>query len=203
MELEDLWKSGDMKSTPETIQIPDRQRLNQPVDRIRKALDVNIVFAVLLGLFYIYALILFRQPLIQAGILILIAGHVWSINFTLCLRKTILQTYNETSPLLETLQLTASAVRRWIFISEYSGIIFYPVAVATGFMAGGWQGSGLPIAEFMGKPYVIIAFALAIALLVPISFISTRLLIKISFLKYLRQLENNIRDMDPQYDPDK
>jgi hypothetical protein len=203
MELEDLWKSGDMKSTPETIQIPDRQRLNQPVDRIRKALDVNIVFAVLLGLFNIYARILFRQPLIQAGILILIAGHVWSINFTLCLRKTILQTYNETSPLLETLQLTASAVRRWIFISEYSGIIFYPVAVATGFMAGGWQGSGLPIAEFMGKPYVIIAFALAIALLVPISFISTRLLIKISFLKYLRQLENNIRDMDPQYDPDK
>lgn len=203
MELEDLWKSGDMKPAPEPIQIPDRQRLNQPVDRIRKALDVNIFFALLLGLFYIYALILFRQPLIQAGILILVAGHIWSINFTLRLRKTILQTYNETSPLLETLQLTASAVRRWIFISEYSGIIFYPVAVATGFMAGGWQGSGLPIAEFMGKPYVIIAFALAIALLVPISFISTRLLIKISFLKYLRQLENNIRDMAPQYDPDK
>lgn len=196
MELEDIWKSGKGSTSSAEVRIPERQRLQQPVEKIRKALDFNLVVAVLSGFIYLYALVKFHNPFVVAGFFILIAGHVWGLKITLNLRKNIQQYQQSTFSLLETLQKTATAVRRWIYISEYSGIIFYPVAIATGFIAGGLRGSGLPVEEFMGKPYVIIGFSIAIAFLVPLCFVITRVIMKLSFMKYLVQLENDIKNLE-------
>lgn len=196
MELEELWNSDKGSTAPEEIQIPIRQRLSKPIDKIKKALDRNLIFAVLSSFVYIYALIKFHNAYVVGGFFILIAGHIWGIRITLNLRKNIVQYENSTHSLLDTLKMTAAAVKRWIYISEYSGIIFYPVAIATGFIAGGLRKSGLPVEEFMGKPFVIIAFSLAIAFLVPLCFVITRIIMRLSFMKYLVQLETDIRNFE-------
>jgi hypothetical protein len=193
MELEELWNSDKGSTAPEEIRIPLRQRLPLPVEKIKKALDINLVFAVLSSFLYIYALTKFHNAYVVGGFFILIAGHIWGLRITLNLRKNIVQYQSSAHSLLETLQKTAAAVRRWIYISEYSGIVLYPVAIATGFIAGGLRGSGLPVEVFMGKPYVIIAFSLSIAFLVPLCFVMTRVIMKLSFMKYLVQLEKDIR----------
>lgn len=195
MELEDIWKSGKGATPPAEIHIPERQRLTSPIEKIKRSLDINIGFAVLSGFIYIYALILFHNPFVVGGFFILIAGHVWGLKITLNLRKNIFAYQQGTYSLLETLEQSATAVRRWIYISEYSGVIFYPVAIATGFIAGGLRKSGLPVEDFMSKPFVMIAFALAIALLVPLCFVITRFIMKISFMKYLVQLETDIQHL--------
>lgn len=196
MELEDIWNSGKGSSQPAEVRIPERQRLQQPVEKIRKALDINLTFAILAGFIYLYALVQFHNPYVVGGFFILIAGHVWGLRITLNLRKNISQYQHSSFSLLETLQKTTAAVRRWIYISEYSGIVFYPVAIATGFIAGGLRKSGLPVEEFMGKPFVIIGFSMAIAFLVPLCFIITRLIMKLSFMKYLQQLDTDIKNLE-------
>ena len=196
MELEELWRSDKGSSSPEDVHIPERQSLNQPIEKIKKALDVNIIFAVLAGLVYVYALVKFQNAYTQGGLFLLIAGHIWGVKITMNLRTTIQQYLHSTSSLLETMQKTAAAVRRWIYISEYSGIVFYPIAIATGFIAGGLRKSGLPVEEFMGKPFVIIGFSMAIAFLVPLCFIITRFIMKLSFMKYLQQLDTDIKNLE-------
>ena len=196
MELEELWNSDKGSTAPEEIRIPLRQRLTHPVDKIKRALDINLIFAVLSSFVYIYALVKFHNAYVVGGFFILIAGHIWGLRITLNLRKNIVEYQSNSHSLLETLQKTAAAVRRWIYISEYSGIVFYPVAIATGFIAGGLRSSGLSVEEFMGKPFVIIAFSLAIAFLVPLCFVITRIIMKLSFMKYLVQLETDIRNFE-------
>ncbi len=198
MELEEIWNSGKGSAQPQEVRIPGQQRLQQPVEKIRKALDINLVIAVLASFVYLYALVKFHHPIVLAGFFILIAGHAWGLKITFSLRNNISQYQHSTYSLLETLQNTAAAVRRWIYISEYSGVVFYPVAIATGFIAGGLRKSGLPVEEFMGKPFVIIGFVMAIAFLVPLCFIITRVIMKLSFMKYLVQLETDIKTLESQ-----
>ncbi len=198
MELEDIWNSSKGSAQPAEVRIPEQQRLQQPIEKIRKALDINLTFAVLASFVYLFALVKFHHPIVLAGFFILIAGHAWGLKITFSLRNNISQYQHSTFSLLETLQNTAAAVRRWIYISEYSGVVFYPVAIATGFIAGGLRKSGLPVEEFMGKPFVIIGFVMAIAFLVPLCFIITRVIMKLSFMKYLVQLETDIKALESQ-----
>ena len=56
MELEEVWNSDKGSTAPEEIRIPLRQRLTHPIDKIKRALDINLIFAVLSSFVYIYAL---------------------------------------------------------------------------------------------------------------------------------------------------
>jgi hypothetical protein len=91
--------------------------------------------------------------------------------------------------------LVITTIKKWIRVSELTGVFTYPIALTSGFLLGGWVGSGLPVEQFMSLPYVVIAYALSIAFMTPLCFIITRLLFRIFYGRYLKQMEKNINEL--------
>ena len=199
MNLEDLWKQNkdtggeimDLLNTSHWKKGGDAY----PLKKIKKNLLYSMPIAVVSSFAYLY--VIFKYPLwpSQIGLTILIIFNCWSMYSTYKIYCSIPEQLVSASSLLETLTANYTTIKKWIRISELTGVFTYPIALTSGFLLGGWLGSGLPVEQFMSLPYIVIAYALSIAFLTPLCFIITRLLFRIFYGRYLKKMEKNINEL--------
>lgn len=200
MTIEDLWKQQDNKGGEinDLLQNAHWKKGGNayPLKKIKRNLWYSLPVNVLISFVYIYVIFKFQFWPSQIGMTILLAFNCWAFFDTLKIYRSIPEQLLTRSSLLETLSVTCQTLKKWIRNSEYKGVLTYPIAITSGFLLGGWEGSGLPMEQFMAKPYVVIAFVLSIAFLIPLCFITTRLLFRFSYGKYIKKLEKNIRELE-------
>jgi len=200
MNLEDLWKQHENTG----IEISDLLQTSHwkkggqayPLKKIKRNLLYSLPVNVLISLIYVYVIFKFDFWPSQIGLALLLAFNCWAFFNTMKIYRSIPEQLLTHSSLHETLLVTFQTLRKWIRNSEYTGVLIYPIALTSGFLLGGWEGSGLPMEEFMAKPFVLIVFALSMAFLIPLCFITTRVLFRFSYGKYLKQLEKNIGELN-------
>jgi hypothetical protein len=197
--LEELWqKAGDLTQDQIELKSSDywkQSACEQPLLHIRRGLLYTSMWAVLISGIYLWVFIVYSIAWVQAGIALLLAFNAWSLAAALKLRSRIPANLSNSGSLSETIELQIRAIRGWIRTNEYSGVVLYPVSVSTGFVLGGAIGSGKPVEVFMAEPVIILFFALSIAVLVPLCFLLTRWMVKVSFGKQLALLETQLRQL--------
>ncbi|MBK9399699.1 MAG: hypothetical protein IPN36_02220 [Bacteroidetes bacterium] len=199
MNLEDLWKQNE-NTSGEITELLKNSRWKKgghdyPLKKIKKNLLYFMPTAVVSSFAYLYVIIEYPLWPSQIGLSILILFNCWSLYDTYKIYRSIPEHLVTESNLLGTLSVSYTTIKKWIRISELTGVFTYPIALTSGFLLGGWVGSGLPVEQFMSLPYVVIAYALSIAFMTPLCFIITRLLFRIFYGRYLKQIEKNIREL--------
>ncbi len=199
MNLVNLWKQNESSGREITDLLKNTHWKKgghiYPLKKIRRNLLYALPVNVLISLVYLFLIFKFDFRPTQIGLSILFLFNCWSFYKALKIYESIPEHLITDSSLLETLAVTCQTLKKWIRNSEYTAVFLYPVAITSGFLLGGWLGSGLPMEKFMAIPFVVIAFALSIVILIPVCFLLTRLMFRFSYGKYLKQLENNIREL--------
>ncbi len=199
MNLEDLWKQQENTGGEITDLLQNSHWKKggdaYPLKKIKKNLLYSMPIAVVSSFAYLYVILQYPLWPSQIGLTILIIFNCWSMYSTYKIYCSIPEHLVSESSLLEALSVSYTTIKKWIRISELTGVFTYPIALTSGFLLGGWVGSGLPVEQFMSLPYVVIAYALSIAFLTPLCFIITRLLFRIFYGRYLKQMEKNINEL--------
>jgi hypothetical protein len=74
----------------------------------------------------------------------------------------------------------------------------YPFAATGGFMLGGTVGSEKTVEVFMGDYRVLIALAIMLVVLVPLSYWLAKWMTRVAFGKYVQQIKERIDELETQ-----
>lgn len=203
MNIEESWKEingGEDADLSKLLASANLSKLrpDNTLQKIKKNLLINIWWGLLICILYVFVIIKFQYWQVQAALIIVLVFTLWAI-------YTAWQEYKKTgvqiSPansMLDELKHHYNSLQRWMDIQLRVALFIYPISAAGGFMLGGAIGSNKPIAVFMGKHVVQIALVVTIAILVPACHWLAKWMFKISFGKCLKQLEQNIQQLEAE-----
>jgi hypothetical protein len=174
-----------------SVQLQQLQTSN-PLQKLSKTLLYNILFGGAICIVYCVAIILVDTLVIKAILAALLVFSVWAVYSGYIIYRQFLPQVSVARPVLEEMEHHYATMTVWIKKQEITGLFFYPISAAGGFMMGGAAGSGKPIIEFMSNIYVLLMLLVLVAILEPICFYLVRYFNKLLFGVHLANLKRNI-----------
>jgi hypothetical protein len=174
-----------------SVQLQQLQTSN-PLQKLSKTLLYNILFGGAICIVYCVAIILVDTLVIKAILAALLVFSVWAVYSGYIIYRQFLPQVSVARPVLEEMEHHYTTMTVWIKKQEITGLFFYPISAAGGFMMGGAAGSGKPIIEFMSNIYVLLMLLVLVAILEPICFYLVRYFNKLLFGVHLANLKRNI-----------
>ncbi len=202
MSIENSWNQLDDQQDDDLLYMLQKPALSKlsshsPLEKIRKNLLINMIWAFLICLFYIGIIIYFHIWQVQIPIFAVLIFTLWGLYSGYQIYGQIKATVS-TGPLLAELKRHHQTITTWIHAQQRVGLFIYPISAAGGFMLGGVLGSGKPVEVFMSKPIVLAALVISIIVLVPACYYLARWMCKYSFGKHLDALKENIRELEEE-----
>ncbi len=174
-----------------SVQLQQLQTSN-PLQKLSKTLLYNILFGGAICILYCVAIIVVDTLVIKAILAALLVFSVWAVYSGYIIYRQFLPQVSVARPVLEEMEHHYTTMTVWIKKQEITGLFFYPISAAGGFMMGGAAGSGKPIIEFMSNIYVLLMLLVLVAILEPICFYLVRYFNKLLFGVHLANLKRNI-----------
>lgn len=171
---------------------------HNPLEKIRKNLLINMIWAVLICFVYIWIIFYFNIWQVQVAISVVLLFSLWALYTAYVQYKKISTSVSSPRSLLAEMKTQCDSIGNWMKTQQRVALLVYPVSGAGGFMLGGVLGSGKPVALFMSKPPVIIAMLVSIAILVPACYWLARWMFNYSFGKHLKKLNENIKALEEE-----
>jgi hypothetical protein len=163
-----------------------------PLFKLKKNLRLNMGYAILICLLYIAAIFYFTLPIFRMSMILMLGFTAWGFITTLREYKSINPGINTSRPILQDMERHYDSITHWIKKQEKVALFFYPIAATGGFIMGGVLGSGKSASEFMSKPFVLIAFAIILIILMPSCYYLAKWMNKKAFGDHLDKLKGNI-----------
>jgi hypothetical protein len=197
MSAERIWNDLNSEKDDDLSRLMDvahlnRGQLKNPLQKIKRNLIINMIWGLLICIFYIFILANYSLIEVRICIGVVLLFSLWALYSALQQYKSIQPIVSPGLTLLEELQRQHAALTLWMRTQQRVALLIYPISAAGGFMLGGAIGSGKPVAMFMSKPGVIVILIIAIAILTPACFYFARWMFKLSFGHHLKDLEENI-----------
>jgi len=174
-----------------SVQLQQLQTSN-PLQKLSRTLLYNILFGGAICILYCAAIIVVDTLIIKAILAVLLLFSVWAVYSGYIIYRQFLPQVSVTRPVLEEMEHHYTTMTVWIKKQEITGLFFYPISAAGGFMMGGAAGSGKPIIEYMSNAYVLLLLLVLVAILEPICFYLVRYFNKLLFGVHLADLKRNI-----------
>jgi hypothetical protein len=184
-------QDDDLSSLMKTSRLSKFSSHN-PLEKIKRNLLINMIWAVLICLLYVVVIFYFRIWQVQLCMGLVLGFSLWALYTAFVQYKKIDSSIMPGNPVLDELKRHYLSITGWMNTQQRVALFIYPVSAAGGFMLGGVSGSGKPVEVFMTKPAVVVALLIAIAVLVPACWYLTKWMFKISFGKHLKSLKENI-----------
>jgi hypothetical protein len=202
MDINDTWKnmSNEDPEMDKIIQSPVLSTLHSTntLAKLKKSVGANIIWGILVCIFYLLIIINFQIWQVQIGLGIVLVFSFWAIADTYRLYKQIDPVIAAENSLLQEMQKQYSNINQWMHTQKRVALFFYPIAAASGFMLGGVLGSGKSLNFFMSKPITIIALIVTVIVLVPAANYMAKWMFEKSFGKQLKRLKENIDALNNQ-----
>jgi hypothetical protein len=198
MSLEKTWQNLDDSTDDDLaalLQAGTLKKASQdPIQRIRKNLLINICWCVIISIGYIIVIIAFPIWQVQLCLLVVLLFTIYGLITALQHYRRLNYPPAETQ-LLSYLQWHYSSITKWIDTVGKVALFVYPVSAAGGFMLGASIGSGKSIEYLFSKTLVQVSFPITIAVLVPLCYLLAKWMNKITFGKHLEQIKKNIDEL--------
>lgn len=181
-----------------SVQLTQLQSTN-PLHKLSKTLLYNIVFGGAVCVLYVVLFFLVSAPLSKGIMAVLLLFSVWMVFSGYTIYRQFSPNVSVAHPALEEMERHYTTMSLWIKKQEITGLFFYPISAAGGFMMGGAAGSGKPILEFMNNTTVMVLLLVTVAILEPICFYLVRYFNKILFGVHLSALKKNIDELKNEH----
>ncbi len=187
-ELGALLNSSNLKKLPS----------QNPLGKIKKTLFYNIVWGVLISIIILILLIYLHIWQVQLTLIVVFIFSLWAVFTAWQQYKKMDTDVSANSPLLTEMKRHHNSIHEWMHTQQRVALFIYPISATGGFMLGGAEGSGKPVAELMNKPLALITLLIALVILVPACYYVTRWMFKVSFGKHLKALNENIQTLEAE-----
>ena len=172
------------------------QQSHGPVQKIRTGFAIKLVFIVVFTFVFIYIGIKAKEPLVS-GLQFFMAGAYFTAFFLfLSQNKKIKAGIPMDESLLMNLKNYHAFVTKILRQEERIALFIYPVALTAGFLLG--FTTGATIEEFFASRNAIILLVVCWIILTPLCHVLARWMNKVSFGKYLSELEGHIRELEKE-----
>lgn len=203
MDWEKTWKqleSGNKDELESYFQPgkPLKKTGRHPLQQIRRSLILTSVWGIVISAGYVFLMFIFPYWQILLGFSIVLFFNIYSIVKGLQLRSNIPSNISGDSSLLAEMERQYKAVTDWIRAHTMTAIFIYPVAAATGFMLGGVLGSGKPLDLLFTRNIFWISLIISAIALTPVAYYFSKLMVRITYAKYLKKLKENIDELRKQ-----
>lgn len=197
MELHDVWRKLETerltKPVHGTITVPEKSK--HPVQKLITGFRIALGFVVLFQIVFIYLLAAAKQPVVQAGIAVIIGIYVYFFIHNLQVLLRIQKLHRLDANIRETLQNIYNTVTRALAFQRRISLVFYPICAAAGFLLG--LSLETDVLEVMRKPVIQLILAVTVVVLTPLSYLLARWMERISYGKYCAQLKDLMEQIRP------
>ncbi|MDX2003460.1 MAG: hypothetical protein SFW35_13580 [Chitinophagales bacterium] len=160
-----------------------------PLKRLKRNLLINICWAIIIFAAFFAALFVFNDVWIRMGILLMLSFTLWATWGSIRLYVGLQPLVSAENNVKAELNRQYALFTRWMKVQQNTGLVFYPISAATGFMAGGMEGSGKSVAEFIQLPFVMIALFVSIIVLVPFCYLLAKWMFKVAFGQHVDNMK--------------
>jgi hypothetical protein len=201
MDLREAWKKLEHDRLEKPAQWsadarPEKSKSKHPALKLKKSLETTLGFSVAFLIFFIVLIFLFDHWLLKLFIGTVTGAYVffsWYNYITLKELKLQLKQAFDTS-----LKTSLEQIHRIVFQSirfqEKAALFIYPFSVIAGYMMGLSQHDNFE--QDIQETSVLVALAIAIVVLTPACYYLAKWMYKVSYDKYLDQLNKLIHEMD-------
>ena len=196
MELSEVWKKleADKLSQPLDAKFDPKRYSKHPVNKLIRNFKLTLGFAIFFELGFIYLLFVFTQPIVLGFTVLMVLVYIYYIVVNYQILKNIERSSNMDGDLKRTLHQIYENVSASLKFQRRSSLIIYPFACTAGFLMG--LSANSDALEMLQKNFTLIALAISIVVLTPLSYLFALWLEKVSYGKSLKQLEALIKEFD-------
>jgi hypothetical protein len=200
MSLEKQWQHINEQGDDDLATLMNNPQLNkltsqQPLQKIKNNLLINMAWGIAIAICYILILIFFPFWQVRLCIGIVFLFTLWAVGTAYTQYKSIQPFVSSQNSLLAEMKRHHASMMQWMKTQQSVALFIYPISTAGGFMLGGVEGSGKSVEFFMSKPIVQISLVICIAVLVPLAYWLAKWLFNKSFGKHLKTLGENIEEL--------
>ena len=203
MSIEKTWSEINEGGDDELSSLLQKSRLTKlsshnPLEKIKKNLLINMIWAVLICILYVVILVYFQIWQVQIAIGLVLIFSLWALYTAYVEYKKLDIKISSSGSVLSELKRHHQSITNWINTGQRIALIIYPISAAGGFMLGGTIGSGKSVEIFMSKPIMWIILLVAILILVPACYYLAKWMNNYVFGKHLKTLEENINALEEE-----
>lgn len=193
MDLKEAWKNLEreklIKPVEGTISIPKHSK--HPVTRLIQTFGLGLVFCVFFELIFVYLFFVMDQPIVKAGLAVITILYtiLFVINFKVLQKMRRLDQSDAT--VLKVLHGVHDIVSQTIRFQQKLSWGFFPMCVAAGFVLG--VSIKKDAAAMMLQPKFYLSLIITMAIVTPACYFLTKWMTRISYGKYLKQIEDLIQ----------
>jgi hypothetical protein len=193
MDLKEAWKNLEkeklIKPVSGTIEIPKHSK--HPVSKLIQTFAAGLVFCVVFELMFVYLFFNVDQLIVKAGVIVVIVVYIFLFALNFKALRRLRQLYNSDENVMRVLQDVREIVTRTINFQQKMSWGFFPICVAAGFLLG--ISIKKDAATLIVQPLFYGTLLITMAIVTPACYYLTRWMIKLSYGKYLNQIEDLIR----------
>jgi hypothetical protein len=192
LEEERLEKPAEWKAAEH----PEKCRSRHPVIRLKKSLEITLIFAVVFLIIFIVLLFLFDPWLIKLFIGIIIGAYVFFTWYNYITYRKLKHQWQQAfeGSLKSALQNIHDNVFNSIRFQEKASLFIYPFSAIAGYMMG--LSLHPNFEDNIRDTRIIVIMFIAAALLTPLCYFLAKWMYKVSYDKYLNLLQSLIDEID-------
>lgn len=198
MNLQDAWKELDLEKPLQGKWIDQVHRKissRHPVQRLKQAYLISVVFSVVFLFVFVALLFLFQELVVQVGIGVMIIAYLIFSWINLRAYQKIRTDFPMDENLKTVLQNTYNFVVGNIRYQERVGLFIYPLALTSGYLMGLSSSSG-NASGLMSDQVILMMLAVTIIILTPLCWLLTRWMYRVAYGLFLKDLASLIEDLN-------
>lgn len=193
MDLKEAWKNLEKeklsKPVAGTIEIPKHSK--HPVSKLIQTFAASLVFCVLFESIFVYMFFNVDQLIVKAGMIVVIVVYTFLFALNFKALQRLRQLYNSDENVMRVLRDVREIVTRTINFQQKMSWGFFPICVAAGFVLG--ISIKKDAATMIVQPLFYGTLLITMAIVTPACYFLTKWMIKLSYGKYLKQIEDLIQ----------
>lgn len=172
------------------------QPSNHSLGKLRRAIRVNLGFAVVITLGLLLLMTQIADPIVLLCLLVVLVFNGWAIITTLQLHRSLPDHIPAERGLLQVMRDHAQTIQHWMIAHRRVALFIYPIAATGGFLMGGSAGSGVSPAALMQRPTMWLFLLITLLVLVPLSHFLARWMTRVAFGGHLDALRARIAELE-------
>lgn len=196
-ELKKLWIEMDSSfEGPEITgkQLELKSRVDNPLSKLKSNFRLNLLLSILCALIMAMIFIMTDGFWVRLLIGIILIGYAGAIWHTIYLYKSYLENLFPDEDIYSYLKKLHKTIQEGLWYQEIIAIFFYPVCLAAGYFLSLYERGAAD--DFFTDPVIWGLLVVVIGILTPLLYLLAKWLNKISFRKYLDNIEEILNEIE-------
>jgi hypothetical protein len=196
MDLQEAWKKLDREklSKPVNGPIEIHKASKHPVQKLIRSFRITLSFVIVFEVAFIYLLITSPQLVVKFFMALMVITYIFFFVLNYSALRRIERHFILDSNFKDSLTLIYDSTKTSLTFQRRASLVIYPFACTAGYLWG--LSIDKDVVDIMQKGIPIIALVISIVILTPASYYLALCMEKVSYGKYLAQLETLILELN-------